>query len=89
MSVTPASSTQEKSTDNQTNNLPLVIITGAAGDIGTALVQRLEKQFKIVGLDVPGTKAACDLIHCDLTTDDSVHNALDQLAERYCQKNLA
>lgn len=86
MSVTPASSTQEKSTDNQTNNLPLVVITGAAGEIGTALVQRLEKQFKVVGLDVPGTEAACDLIHCDLTTDDSVHNALDQLAESYGRK---
>jgi nucleoside-diphosphate-sugar epimerase len=59
---------------------PIVLITGAAGNLGNALVSELRDRYHIVGLDVPGTTADFELIGCDLTSDSSVSDALEQLA---------
>ena len=78
------------SMDNQDrNDRPIVLITGAAGDIGGALVDRLKDNFKLVGLDVPGTEAKCDLIECDLTSDDSVRKALEKLGHDHGERLAA
>lgn len=62
---------------------PLVVITGAAGDIGAALSEALVREYTIVGLDRPGRKASVPLIPVDLTSDESVHNAFSELRERF------
>jgi len=62
---------------------PLVLITGAAGAIGTALVRALEADYRVVGLDLTGKEAACELIPVDLTSADSVELALRKLADRH------
>ncbi|MGQ0654159.1 MAG: NAD-dependent epimerase/dehydratase family protein [Betaproteobacteria bacterium] len=62
---------------------PLVVITGAAGDIGSALTEALKADYALVGLDRPGKKASIALIGVDLTSDDSVAKALDELRERH------
>src|SRR5688500_5604217 len=50
---------------------PLVVITGAAGNIGTSLTEALKARYKIVGLDRGAAKAADDSIEIDFTADDS------------------
>jgi nucleoside-diphosphate-sugar epimerase len=62
---------------------PVVLITGAAGDIGSALADALVESYTVVGLDRPGTRASIPLVAADLTSDESVANAFAQLRERY------
>ncbi len=64
----------------------LVIVTGSAGYLGTALVGALTRAYRVVGLDLkaprrvaPGT----DLIACNLTKDDSVASALSAIRQRH------
>lgn len=59
------------------------MITGAAGQVGTALVHALEDRYRVVGLDLPGQKAACPLIEIELTSRQSVTLALQELAGRH------
>jgi nucleoside-diphosphate-sugar epimerase len=62
---------------------PLVVITGAAGDVGSALAEALGHDYTLVGLDRPGKKASIPLIPVDLTSRESVEQALAQLRSRY------
>jgi nucleoside-diphosphate-sugar epimerase/uncharacterized membrane protein len=62
---------------------PLVLITGAAGDLGSALAEALKRDYTLVGLDQPGKKAAIPLISIDLTSGPSVAQALRQLREQH------
>jgi nucleoside-diphosphate-sugar epimerase/uncharacterized membrane protein len=62
---------------------PIVLITGAAGDIGTTLVAALRERYTVVGLDMKGKQAECDSLEVDLTRDDSVHDAMERFRERY------
>ena len=62
---------------------PLVLITGAAGNIGRSLAAAIAPNYRIVGLDQPGTEADFPLIGVDLTSDDSVCAALGQLRDRF------
>jgi nucleoside-diphosphate-sugar epimerase len=48
---------------------PVVLITGAAGNIGSALVEALAPDYTVVGLDPPGASAAIPLIPVDLASD--------------------
>lgn len=64
-------------------NLPVVLITGAAGDVGTSLVAALRDRYTVVGLDMEGKRAACDLIEIDLTRDESVRQAMQTFQTRY------
>lgn len=64
----------------------LVLIVGGGGFIGRALVKRLAQKYTVVSLDrnepedLPtGTFA----VQIDLTSDESVHNALRQVREEY------
>src|SRR5918999_2636000 len=62
---------------------PLVLITGAAGDIGSALAEALGDDYALVGLDRPGKTASVPLIPADLTSDESMRQAFRQLRERH------
>ncbi len=63
---------------------PIVLITGAAGDVGAALVSALrERGYEVVGLDLEGKTCACDLIAVDLTSEASVRLALRRFRDRY------
>ena len=54
MAAAQKSSTVTKPADKKHGNRPLVLITGAAGDIGSALISALSKRYKVVGLDLEG-----------------------------------
>lgn len=56
---------------------PLVLITGAAGLIGTHVIAALSDAYRIVALDI--TKPADESIEffeCDLSSDEDTHSAL-------------
>lgn len=65
---------------------PIVLITGAAGDIGAALIAALRSRYTVVGLDRKGKSADCELIEVDLTSDDSVRQALDEFRRRFGER---
>ena len=62
---------------------PLVVVTGAAGKIGTALVKALGQQYRVVGMDVSKEGAACEVIETDLTSPEAVTLAVSELIERH------
>jgi nucleoside-diphosphate-sugar epimerase/uncharacterized membrane protein len=62
---------------------PIVLITGAAGDIGSSLAEALAADYTVIGLDRPGRPASVPLIEVDLTAQDSVQQALAQFRERH------
>lgn len=63
----------------------LVVVTGANGFIGRAVVSRLSQAYRVVGLDRPEPDAADrpDQIAVDLGDDRSVAAALATIRERY------
>lgn len=62
---------------------PLVVITGAAGGIGTALTRSLKRDYRIIGLDMRRAEEADDSYEFDLTSADSVRQAMERLADRH------
>lgn len=59
---------------------PIVLITGAAGNIGRSLAEALGRDYKVVGLDMADGDTDYPIIDVDLTDADSVDAALDQVA---------
>ncbi|MEO3386934.1 NAD-dependent epimerase/dehydratase family protein [Mesorhizobium sp. CAU 1741] len=59
---------------------PVVLITGAAGGIGSALAKKLGDAFDIVGLDMKGKTADFPLLEIDLSDRASVDRALEEFA---------
>lgn len=55
---------------------PIVLITGAAGNIGRSLAGALADRYRIVGLDRPGKQADFPVIAVDFTDDASVEAAI-------------
>ena len=66
-----------------TANKPLVLVTGAAGKIGTAVVRAIEKDYRVVGMDVSKQGAACDVIETDLTSPDAIKLAMGELVDTH------
>jgi nucleoside-diphosphate-sugar epimerase len=62
---------------------PVVLITGAGGNIGTSLAALLAEDYQVVGLDRPGTSADIPLIHADLSNDEVVEKAGAEFRERF------
>ncbi|MCX2723946.1 NAD-dependent epimerase/dehydratase family protein [Roseibium salinum] len=62
---------------------PVVLITGAAGDIGSALISALSPNYTLAGLDLEGKKADCELFGLDLSSEDSVKLALRRFRDKY------
>lgn len=61
---------------------PVVVITGAAGKIGTELTQKLSYEYRVVGLDLPRACEGRDgLIGCDITDAASAARAVEDLRE--------
>jgi nucleoside-diphosphate-sugar epimerase len=68
------------------NGNPVVLITGATGFIGSALVKRLSGEYTIVALDRAGPPEPPEPAHAvdfDLGSDEAVKRALDEVRERF------
>jgi nucleoside-diphosphate-sugar epimerase/uncharacterized membrane protein len=62
---------------------PVIVITGASGDIGSTLGSLLEPDYTVVGLDRAASRSQFELIETDLGSDESVEAALQTLHERH------
>ena len=62
---------------------PIVLITGAAGNIGTSLAEVLHDSYRVVGLDRPGSKADFPLVEADLGDDQSVAKAIAEFRDKF------
>lgn len=65
---------------------PLVLVTGCAGLIGTAVAKGLADAYRLVGLDIrkPEEEAPYDdFIECDLTDDEKTGDALKRAREAH------
>jgi UDP-glucose 4-epimerase len=65
---------------------PLVLVTGAAGLIGEALIRRLADTYRLVGTyrgEPPADRLGADWVEMDVAADDSVDAALREVAERH------
>jgi nucleoside-diphosphate-sugar epimerase len=65
---------------------PIVLITGAAGNIGTSLAERLADGYRVVGLDRPGSKADFPLIEADLGDEKSVEQAIAEFRGKFGER---
>lgn len=64
------------------NAEPIVLITGAGGNIGSRLSKALAKDYQVLGLDKTAEEKKA-VFECDLTDDDSVHQALERMRKEY------
>ena len=62
---------------------PIVLITGAAGNIGRSLAAALADGYRVVGLDQAGKKADFPLIGADFTKEESVREAMAHFREEH------
>ncbi|MBM1172241.1 NAD-dependent epimerase/dehydratase family protein [Microvirga arabica] len=65
---------------------PLVLITGSSGFLGQAIAARLVRHYRVVGLDTVQPKKpleGVETVLVDLTSDDSVHDALGEIRRRF------
>lgn len=67
---------QSRKKAGERSEKPVILITGAAGDIGSALISALTTNYTVVGLDLEGKEADCELFAVDLSSPESVKLAL-------------
>ncbi|WP_213996562.1 vitamin K epoxide reductase family protein [Arsukibacterium sp.] len=65
---------------NQTQQKPVVLITGAGGNIGSALANSLRQDYQVVGMD---QDEADGILQADLTSADSLALAFHHFREQY------
>ncbi|KHK92945.1 NAD-dependent epimerase/dehydratase family protein [Novosphingobium malaysiense] len=59
---------------------PLVLITGATGNIGSSLVAALGQDYGVIGLDRSEGNADFEVVPFDITSSDAVSQALEKIA---------
>lgn len=62
---------------------PIVLITGAGGNLGATLAAALADAYRVVGFDLKAGEAGFPLIAADLTSDESVAAAFAEVARRF------
>jgi nucleoside-diphosphate-sugar epimerase len=80
------SRTEKPGNENQQNptaEKSIVLITGAAGLIGSRLAEKLSERYRVIGLDVkePATGGSMKFVRCDLTDGDDVNRVMRRISE--------
>lgn len=68
------------------NNRKVILVTGSCGRIGAAVVKKLGTQFRMVGFELLKAFYASaneELVPCDLSSDESVQQALTHIRHFY------
>ena len=61
---------------------PVILITGAGGNLGGRLAQDLLPAFRVVGLDRQAARAPCPIFAVHLASPDSIALALRNVRDR-------
>lgn len=64
----------------------IVLVTGSSGLIGSALTERLQQKYEVIGMDVEAPRSlpgGSQFLEVDLTEDDSVAKAMAQVRDRH------
>ena len=62
---------------------PLVLITGASGNLGRSVAGVLARDYRPVGLDLRAADEPFEVLACDFSSDESVGKALDAFRARF------
>lgn len=62
---------------------PLVLITGAKGNLGQTLAQALSDSYQVIGLDREASDGAFPILQADFSSASSIELALHKLRETY------
>jgi nucleoside-diphosphate-sugar epimerase len=69
---------------------PVVLMTGASGFLGKLLSKALAAEYVVVGLDrESGLMAHAECVRCDITSDDSVGDAIREVKSCYGERIAA
>lgn len=74
---------------NRQKPKPLIVITGASGNIGGTLCEALKKNYHVIGLDINLCEKADTSVDCNLTSDESVKSAFNKIRTQHGQKIAA
>ena len=66
-----------------TQRNPLIIITGASGNIGSTLCNAFKQNYTVIGLDIKRCSDADESINVDLTSEESVQSAFRKIHDDY------
>lgn len=69
--------------DRAAADRPVVIVTGAAGGVGSALIAALRENYRVVALDRQPAEAAARSFVCDISDDGSVRQALREFRAEF------
>jgi nucleoside-diphosphate-sugar epimerase/uncharacterized membrane protein len=72
-----------KPADHTSTARPVVLMTGASGFLGRALCAALAADYLVVGLDRKPADPERAEVSCDITSDESVEEAMQQVKSRY------
>jgi nucleoside-diphosphate-sugar epimerase len=64
----------------------LIIVSGSSGLIGTALINKLSEQYRVIGLDnvgYPFPPITAECVCIDITSDQSMENAMNRIEFAY------
>lgn len=74
------------------NNQGVILVTGCSGRIGKLCMERFSKHYRVVGFDIVEPKEMypnTDFIKMDLSSDESVKAAFDEVKKRYGDKVIS
>lgn len=72
-----------------TDRKPLVLVTGATGNIGGSLCDALERDYRVVGLDKDEEEGEREVVTFDITNEASVRAAIGRIADEHGRKVAA
>lgn len=64
-------------------NRPIVLITGASGNLGRSVAAVLARDYLLVGFDVRSDDGEFTVLACDFTADDAVRSALQKFRDTF------
>jgi len=73
----------ETMTKKEPDTKPIILITGASGEIGSALCHKLKNEYTVVGVDIRPCDAASESYDCDLTSRESFKLILHKIREAH------
>jgi nucleoside-diphosphate-sugar epimerase len=73
----------KKISSSRTDGKPIVLITGAAGNLGGSLAKALRRDYRVIGLDLSTRNADFPIIGINLTSDAAVELAFRKFRDAF------